>query len=151
MKKLFRLLKVVLVFFAALVFLFSAYNIGLIGQEITGREAEQQALSQEEPYFLYFYSSDCVMSRLADTPLKEMQSRLKEQQVDWRWILIDVEEENEMEFSWHKQVQVTPTLFLYDEFGHIWQQYAGSMDWLMIEQEILEAYHLWSKAKKTME
>jgi thioredoxin-related protein len=131
--KSFRLL-IMLITFSIL--LFSAYNFGIIGQVYSGREQESQALSAEEPYALYFYSSSCLVSRAAD----EYKQALSEHLVDLaglRWVDIDVEDEGELEFAWKKKVQVTPTMLFYASDGRLIGHYSGKIDWEVAETELV--------------
>lgn len=131
--KSFRLL-IMLITFAIL--LFSAYNFGIIGQVYSGREQESQALSAEEPYALYFYSSSCLVSRAADEHKLALSERLGNL-AGLRWVDIDVEDEGELEFAWKKKVQVTPTILFYSSDGRLIGHYSGKIDWVVAETELV--------------
>jgi len=133
MRKLLLLVKILLVLFFLALLAFSAYNFGIIGGSTWAYQEEESILQEEKPYLLIFYSGSCAVSHEVIPYIRE----LEENSPAVEFIYSDVDLERELRFAHSRDVQVTPTLILYDRSGNEAASFYGTVDIETLKMEIL--------------
>lgn len=128
MKQLFRIMVFLCLVFVGVVVVFSLYNFDLIGDSRLGVERETQAQNEGRPYLLYFYSEDCLLSKEGLGLIEGLEEGQADDRLEMDFIYVNVEDRGEDRYAWLKNIEVTPTLLLYDQKAILKGRFTGLMD-----------------------
>lgn len=127
MKKILRILKLTLVLGAIGILLFSAYNYGAFGHRTWAYQEEERARTAGEPYALVFYAESCAVSDAMVPELRALETGV-------RMIWVDTDRSRDLDLAVQYQVQVTPTVVVFDKTGLETLRLSGHMDLAVLKE-----------------